>query len=218
MPLKRRPAPTARWSQAIATLDQVFQPPCETCCWGAIDNAVIKTHRHTQIFSVSYLPVDDAWLLGNAAQRNIEGVAGERDTTAGTFPKHANCCYAHRPHVLCPHLGRCSPSPPEDPPTDSEEEGRQELKRFETHTLRGLCHVLHLSGPDLVMNLAEGFAIGCSDSVGNGWLLAIQFTLNLCVHVHILKDEEPTPAFTIRLYGFVLIDCFCQAGNDERRE
>ena len=55
----------------------------ETCCWGAIDNAVIKTNRHTQILSVSYLPVDDAWLLANATQRNIEGVAGERDTLIG---------------------------------------------------------------------------------------------------------------------------------------
>jgi hypothetical protein len=44
-----------------------------------------------------------------------------------------------------------------------------------------------------------------------------QFMLNLCVHIHILKEDELIPAFAIRLHGFVLIDGFCQAGNEECR-
>jgi hypothetical protein len=179
---------------------------------------VIKTNRQREIFPESYLPVDDAWLLGDAAQRNIEGMAGERDTPAGTFPKHANRRYTHRPYVLRPHLGIHLTYPPKDPPADSEEKGRQERKRFETHTLRGLCHVLSLGCPDFVMHLSKGLAIGCSDGVRNGWLLAIHVTLNLGVHVHILKEDKLIPTFAIRLHGFALIDRFCQAGNDERRE
>jgi hypothetical protein len=42
--------------------------------------------------------------------------------------------------------------------------------------------------------------------------------LNLSVHIHILKEDELIPAFAIRLHGFVLIDGFCQAGNEECRE
>jgi hypothetical protein len=38
-------------------------------------------------------------------------------------------------------------------------------------TLQDLFCILHLSGPDLVMNLAEGLAIGGTDGVLNGWLL-----------------------------------------------
>jgi len=68
------------------------------------------------------------------------------------------------------------------------------------------------------MDLAEGLAIGGSEDVDHGLLLAMHFMLNLCVHIHILKEDELIPAFAIGLHGFVLIDGFGQAGNEECRE
>src|SRR5207237_1368995 len=83
---------------------------------------------------------------------------------------------------------------------------RQVLNQFETH--RGFCHVLHLGGPDLVMNLAHGLVIGCSDNGGHGERVPSLATLNIGQHVHLLKEDEVLAALATCLQGFVLLDTF----------
>src|ERR1700693_5265479 len=80
------------------------------------------------------------------------------------------------------------------------------------------CHVLHLGCRDLVMNLANGLAVGGSDDVGHDLRISSHVTLNRGIHIHLIKHDEVFPAFAIGLHGFVLIDGFCQAGSEERRE
>ena len=92
--------------ETIAALNQFFQPLSEACCWSAVDRLVIKADRQTQIVPDGDVPVNDHRLLTNAAHRNPEGMGGERDSPSGPFPKHPDCCEAHRPPVLLPHLGR----------------------------------------------------------------------------------------------------------------
>src|SRR5216683_4767508 len=93
-------------AQTVAALNQVFQPPCEPCCWSAVDRLVIKADRQTQIFTDGNVPVNNLRLLANAAHCNPEGVGGERDAPAGPLPKHPYGRQAHRSPVLLPHLGR----------------------------------------------------------------------------------------------------------------
>ena len=88
----------------------------------------------------------------------------------------------------------------------------------DVETLPGFCHVLHLGCPDLVMNLSKGLAIGGSDNVGNDFRVSSHVTLNRGIHVHLIKQDEVFAAFAIGLHGFVLIDGFCQADSEERRE
>src|SRR6266536_4707590 len=201
-------------AETIVALDQFFEPLGETCCRSAIDHVVIKTDRQTEIVSDSYLPVNDTWLLAYAAHCHHECCrGGYRDAPARTVLKHAHCRDAHRPHVLLPQPWMRSPSPGEDPEVGLKEKSRQGLQ-----PLQGFCHVLRLGGPDLVMNLAHGLAIGCSDNGGNDLFLASHLMLNRGIHVHLLKQDEALAALATCLHGFVLIHGFCQAGNEERRE
>ena len=78
-----------------------------------------------------------------------------------------------------------SPSPGEEPEVGLKEQSWQGLN---THQV--FCHVLHLGGPDLVMNLAHGLAIGCSDNGGHGERVSSLATLNIGQHVHLLKEDE----------------------------
>src|SRR5690348_17385570 len=55
-----------------------------------------------------------------------------RSTPAGTFPEHADCRDADRPHILLPHLGIPSPNPREGPEERSEEKIRHDLDRKST--------------------------------------------------------------------------------------
>src|SRR5437868_13081273 len=71
---------------------------------------------------------------------------------------------------------------------------------------------------DIVMDLAESLAFGCSDFGGHDLCTAIHVRLNIGRHVHILKQDEVLPTFATCLHGFVLIDGFCHAGNDESCE
>ena len=68
------------------------------------------------------------------------------------------------------------------------------------------------------MQLAEGLAVRRPDDVGHDEFLASHVTLNIGQHVHLLKQDEALPALAKRLHGFVLLDGFRQAGNEERRE
>src|SRR5215471_9858283 len=80
--------------QAIAALNQFFQPLGETCCRGAIDDILIKTDRQTQIVSHNDLPVHDPWLLANAATRRT----WRASTTALSVPvSRARGVFASRP-------------------------------------------------------------------------------------------------------------------------
>jgi hypothetical protein len=106
-----------------------------------------------------------------------------------------------------------SPYPVSQPEVGLKEQSRQGLKPHHV-----FCHALHLGCPDLLMNLAHGLAIGCSDNGGNGLLLASHIMLNREMHVYILKQDEVLAAFATGLHGFVLIHGFCQAGREERRE
>jgi len=206
-------------NESIPALDQFFQPLGEARCRSAIDDIVIKTDRHTQIFPYSYVPINDTRLLTDATQRNHECWGGWRDAPTCTFPKHANCRYAHSPPVLLLHLWIRSTYPEVDPKEGSEEKGRQEQQPIYCfETLQDFCHWFPLGCPDLVMNLAEGLAIGCSDGILNGWHLASHIALNRGRHIHIIKQDEVLAAFATCLHGFVLTHCLSQAGNDERRE
>src|SRR6266487_129914 len=201
-------------AETIVALDQFFEPLGETCCRSAIDHVVIKTDRQTEIVSDSYLPVNDAWLLAYAAHCHHECCrGGYRDTSARTVPKHAYCRDAHRPHILLPQPWMRSPSPGEEPEVGLRSESWQGLNPRQV-----FCHVLHLCGPDLVMNLAYGLAISCSDNVGYDLFLACHVMLNRKIDVHILKQYDVLAAKAYGLHGFVLIDSFCQAGRKECRE
>src|SRR6266581_6296532 len=68
------------------------------------------------------------------------------------------------------------------------------------------------------MNLSKGLAIGGSDNVVNDFRVSSHVTLNRGIHVHLIKQDEVFAAFAIGLHGFVLIDGFCQADSEERRE
>ena len=99
------------------------------------------------------MPIDDAWLLGDATQGEEEAMDGRGGYAPATpFAEHPHCRYSYRTKEFLLHLWI-----PLHPPGESEEESRQELKRFET--LPGFWHVLHLGCPDLVMNLAHGLSI-----------------------------------------------------------
>ena len=50
-------------SEAVATLDQVFQPLDEPSGWCAVDNIMIEAQRHAAIFLDGYVSVHDAWFL-----------------------------------------------------------------------------------------------------------------------------------------------------------
>src|SRR6266581_6778586 len=161
--------------ETIAALDQVFQPLGEACCRSAIDHIVIKTDRQTQIVPDGDVPINDPRLLTNAAHRNPEGMGGESNSPSSPFPKHPDCCDAHRPPVLLPHL-RIPFSHPYHQEKGWEQQQPGPVDGLET--LHGFCHVLHLGCSDLLMNLAEGLAIGCPDDVGHDLFLASHVTLN----------------------------------------
>src|SRR5712692_84927 len=200
--------------ETIAALNQFFQPLGETCRRCAIDDLVIKTERQAQIVPDGDVPVNDPRLLANATHRHHEWCRGGwRDTPARTVPKHAYCRDAHRPHVLLPQPWMRSPYPGEDPEVGFKEKSRKGLKPHQV-----FCHILHLGCPDLVMNLAQGLAIGCSDNGRQDLFLASHVMLNREIHVHLIKQDEALAAFAIGLHGFVLSDGLCQAGSEERRE
>ena len=67
------------------------------------------------------------------------------------------------------------------------------MNGFETH--HGFCHVLHLGCPDLVMNLSEGLAIGCSDDIGHDLFLASHVTLNRGITSTSSKRMSRLPPF-----------------------
>src|SRR6266496_4042123 len=106
-----------------------------------------------------------------------------------------------------------SPYPGEDPEVGFKEKSRKGLNPHQV-----FCRILHLGCPDLVMDLAHGLAIGCSDNGGNDLFLTSHLMLNRGIHVHLLKQDEVLAALATGLHGFVLIHCFCQTGNEERRE
>jgi hypothetical protein len=59
---------------------------------------------------------------------------------------------------------------------------------------------------DIVMDLAESLAIGCSDFGGHDLCLAIHVTLNIGRHVHILKrTERRAAAIKCLLFGYETI-------------
>ena len=68
------------------------------------------------------------------------------------------------------------------------------------------------------MNLAYGLAVGSSNDGGHDVFLASHVMLNREIHVHLLKHDEALAAKASGLHGFVLIDGFCQASCEERRE
>src|SRR2546428_2614010 len=201
-------------AQTIATLNQFFQPLGEACCRSAVNNIVIKTERQAQIVPDGDGPVHHTWFLRNAAHRHHERCrGGYRDAPARTVPKHAYCRDTYRPYILLPHLWMRSPYPGEDPEVGFKEKSRKGLKPHHV-----FCHVLHLGCPDLVMNLAHGLAIGCSDNGGKDLFLTSHLMLNRGIHVHLIKQDETLAAFAIGLHCFMFVNGFCQAGNEERRE
>src|SRR5215472_2458699 len=103
------------------------------------------------------------------------------------FPKHSDCCNAHRPPGLPPYLGRPEPHPHHHPKS-WQQQWPGPVDSFET--LPGLCHVLRLGYSNLMMNFAGGLAIGCSDDIGNELLLARHVTLNRGIHVYIIKQDQ----------------------------
>src|SRR5213080_238047 len=106
-----------------------------------------------------------------------------------------------------------SPYPAEEPEVGLKEQSLQGLNPHQV-----FCHVLHLGCPDLVMNLEHGLAIGCSDNVGNGLLLASHVMLNRKIDVYLIKQDDALAAKASGLHRFVLIDGLCQTGSEERRE
>jgi len=173
---------------------------------------VIEAQRQREVVADRNVPVDDAWLLGDATQGEEEAMDRRGGYAPATpFAEHPNSCYSYRTKEFLLHLWI-----PLHPPEESEEKNRQELKRFET--LPGFRHVLHLGYPDLVMNLSEGLSIGGSDGVGNGLRMSSHVALNLGHHIHIIKQNEVLAAFATCLHGFVLIDGFSQARREERHE
>src|SRR5947199_3863353 len=206
-------------AEAVATFDQLFQPLGEARCRSPVDDRVIETQRHAEIFADGYLPVNDAWLRSYATQGNIDGMVVDRDAPAAAFPEHPDCRYAHCPTVFLLHLRIHLTHPAEGPPADSDEHHRQEPEPVRgCETLPGFTHLLHLGCPDLVMNLAEGLLIGGSDDVDNGLLLASHLTLNRGRHIHFIKKDEVLAAFATRMQGCVLTNGVCQTGDDERCE
>ena len=162
------------------------------------------------------MPIDDRWFLSDTTQGDIKGMIIDRDTPAGTFAKHPHCRDAHGSTVLLLHRGRPALQPPENRPEDAEDHQWQPAKILEA--LPGLLHCVHLGRPDLLMDLAQGLRIRRSDDVDNGLLLPCHLTLNQRRHVHVIKHDQVLAAFAIRLHGLILIDCLCQAGDNERRE
>src|SRR6266702_7452919 len=77
-------------SEAVATLDQFFQSLSEACCRSTVDQIVIEAQCYREVFADGYLPVDNTWLLSDAAQSKIKGMLSYRDAPTSTFPKHAN--------------------------------------------------------------------------------------------------------------------------------
>src|SRR5438874_7108523 len=72
-------------AEAVATFDQVFQPLGEARCRSPVDDRVIETQGHAEIFADDYLPINDAWLRSYATQGNIKGMVVDRDAPACTF-------------------------------------------------------------------------------------------------------------------------------------
>src|SRR6266849_3476893 len=205
--------------ETIAALNQVFQPLGEACGRSTIDKCMIEAQRHAEIFANSYVSVYDARFLSDATEGDINSMVVDRDAPACTLPKHSYCRYAHRPPVLLLHLWIRPTHPAEGPPADSDEHHRQESQpAYSCEALPSFFHLLHLSCPDLVMNLAEGLLIRGSDDVDNGLLLPCHFALNRDRYVHLIKQDEMLPAFATRMQRFVLIDCFSHTNNDEHRE
>src|SRR6266851_4107000 len=112
--------------EAIAALNQVFQPLGEARCRSAVDHLVIKADRQTEIFPHGDAPVNDLSFHANPAHRNIEGLGGGwRDAPSGPFPKHPNRREAHRPKHVLPHGWIGSTEPPEGPKEPPDQKGRQ---------------------------------------------------------------------------------------------
>src|SRR6266566_938656 len=81
---------SASFSETVAPFDQFFQPLSEACCRGAVDQIMIETQCYREVFADGYLPVNNTWLLSDAAQSKIKGMLSDRDAPTSTFPKHAN--------------------------------------------------------------------------------------------------------------------------------
>src|SRR5713101_1735214 len=203
-------------AEAVATFNEFFQTLGEAGCWGPIDQIVIEAQCDTEVFPDSDVSVDDPWFLSDTTQGEIKGMVIDRDAPTGTLAKHTHCRDTRGSTVLLLHRGRPALHPPENRPEDSEDHQRQPAKILEA--LPGLLYCIHLGCPDLVMDLAKSLLIRGSDDVDNGLLLLCHLTLNHCSHVHIIKHEEVFAAFAVRLQGLVLIDRFCQTGDNESRE
>jgi len=96
-------------NEAVAAFDQVFQPLGEASSRSAVDQIMIEAQGHAEVFADGYLPVDDTWLLREAAEGDVECTVFHWDSPTSIFPKHADRRYAHRPAVSLLHL-RIPPS------------------------------------------------------------------------------------------------------------
>src|SRR5713226_5899817 len=194
-------------AEAVATFNEFFQTLGEAGCWGPIDQIVIEAQCDTEVFPDSDVSVDDPWFLSDPTQGEIKGMVIDRDAPARTLAKHTHCRDTHGSTVLLLHRGRPALHPPEHWPEDSEDHQRQPPKILETFP--GLLHCIHLSRPDLVMDLAKSLLIRGSDDGDNGLFLASHLTLNGSRHVHVIKEDKLLAAFAACLQGLVLIDRFC---------
>jgi Protein of unknown function (DUF444) len=70
--------------------------------------------------------------------------------------------------------------------------------------LEEMSHLRCLLRADLVMQRAEGLAVGRADDVGHDVFLVRHLGLNPRIDVHVVKQDEMLPALAKSLHGFVL--------------
>src|SRR5579875_3846471 len=203
-------------TEAIAALDQLFQALGKAGSRSAIEQIVIEAQCYTEVFTDSNVSINDPRLLSNPAQGEIKRVVVNGNAPARAFAKHPHRRNPDGPAIPLLHRGRPALYPPEQRPEGSKGHQWQPAKVLESPP--GLLHGIHLGRPDFMMNLVKGLPVCRPDDIDNGLLLPAHLTLNRGCHVHVIKHGQALTPLAARLHRFVLIDCFCHAGNDECRE
>lgn len=169
---------------------------------------MIKTDGNAEVFPVFQMVINNTGPINNAANRDIETVAGHRNAPTRSTAKHTK-----RGEQNCPsyrfHLVGRSTQKSKEKATDKAGDRCNPL--ITLHRF----HFIGLGLPDFLVNLSDGFAICGPDNLENGVFLPSHCPLNGRSNIHIFKDNQSIAPITVRLYFQVRFYGLGTAVNDK---